>query len=243
MRLAVAGALSTFFVIFIGFLLIIPLFTQVPVDDRNQVMLSISVEESEDVVNWCKNLSSMLESYNIGATIFFVGEVAANHPECVSYFGEKVDIGSQTFSNRNLTDISDYNVQLEEIENGKLAVDSAANLYSRVFRAPNGAVDQNIYSLLSRNDILADFSYDSQYNIYLGNQFVKFNAASYEGDSISASSVLTLEDGFQPVIVHFDNYCSLTLISDYISILQSGNFAFVNASQLAGLNLTLRGDN
>ncbi len=241
MRLVAAAALSTTFVIVVGFLIVFPMFTQAPVDNTQKIMLSFSVVESYDVVNWCANLSSMLKSHDVNATVFFVGKVAEGHPECVSFFGEGVDIGSQTFSNQNLTAISDYSIQQKEVSRGKLAVDAAGKLYSRVFRAPNGAVDQNIYSLLSRNDILADFSYASQYNAYLNDQFLKFDAIVCEGASLSVASVLALEKNTRPVIIHFDSECSIAMISDYVSSLKAEGFAFVNASELTGINLTVRG--
>ncbi len=209
---------------------------------KQQIMLSFSVSESSGSVDWCRNLSSILKTYDIGATVFFVGKVAEQHPECVSYFSSKVDIGSQTFSNSNLTSISDYALQLEEVKKGKQAVDTAGNLYSRVFRAPSKATDQNIYSLLSRNDILADFSYDHQYNVYSGNQFVKFNATVYDGATCSPNSILALKKSPQPIIVHFDSKYSTELIANFISTLKTGQLNFVNASEVTGLNLTVRGD-
>jgi len=205
-------------------------------------MLSFSVLESNESADWCRNLSSILKAYDISATVFIVGKVAEQHPECVSCFSSKVDIGSQTFSNSNLTSIPDYDIQLEEVRKGKLAVDIAGNLYSRVFRAPNGDTDQNIYSLLSRNDILADFSYDHQYNVYVDNQFVKFNATAYDGTTCSANSILALKKNFRPIIIHFDSEYPTELIADFIATLKTGQLDFVNASEITGLNLTVRGD-
>lgn len=205
-------------------------------------MLSFSASESNDIADWCRNLSSILKSYDISATLFIVGKVAEQHPECVSCFSSKVDIGSQTYSNLNLTSIADYDTQLEEVRKGKQAVDTAGNLYSRVFRAPNGDTDQNIYSLLSRNDILADFSYGSQYNVYLDNQFVKFDATVYDGTTCSANSILTLKKSSKPIIIHFDSEYPAELISDFIGTLKTGQLDFVNASEMTGLNLTVRGD-
>ena len=89
---------------------------------------------------------------------------------------------------------------------------------------------------------MADFSYNGQYNVFLDGQFLKFDAAVYEGSFVSASSILALESGSQPVIVHFDSEFPIGFISDYVSSLKTGSFVFVNASELAGFNLTLRGD-
>lgn len=243
MKITIAATLSTALIIAVGFILISPMFYRTAsVEPKQQVMLSFSVLESNDSADWCRNLSFILDEYDIGATVFIVGKVAEQHPECVSCFGSKVDIGSQTYSNLNLTSIADYDIQLEEVKKGKLAVDKAGNLYSKVFRAPNGDADQNIYSLLSRNDILADFSYDQQYNVYLDNQFVKFDARFYNGATCSANFILTLERNSQPIIINFDSECPTELIADLIAALNTGQLDFVNASEIAGLNLTVRGD-
>lgn len=243
MRLITAAVLSTALIIALGFFIISPLFYRTSsVETKQKIMLSFSASESNDIADWCRNLSSILKSYDISATLFIVGKVAEQHPECVSCFSSKVDIGSQTYSNLNLTSIADYDTQLEEVRKGKQAVDTAGNLYSRVFRAPNGDTDQNIYSLLSRNDILADFSYGSQYNVYLDNQFVKFDATVYDGTTCSANSILTLKKSSKPIIINFDNEYPAELISDFIGTLKTGQLDFVNASEMTGLNLTVRGD-
>jgi len=243
LRLITAAVLSTALIIALGFFIISPLFYGTPsVEAKQKIMLSFSASESNDIADWCRNLSSILKSYDISATVFIVGKVAEQHPECASCFSSKVDIGSQTYSNLNLTSIADYDTQLEEVRKGKQAVDTAGNLYSRVFRAPNGDTDQNIYSLLSRNDILADFSYGSQYNVYLDNQFVKFDATVYDGTTCSANSILTLKKSSKPIIINFDNEYPAELISDFIGTLKTGQLDFVNASEMTGLNLTVRGD-
>lgn len=243
MRLITAAVLSTALIIALGFFIISPLFYRTSsVETKQKIMLSFSASESNDIADWCRNLSSILKSYDISATLFIVGKVAEQHPECVSCFGSNVDIGSQTYSNLNLTSIADYDTQLEEVRKGKQVVDTAGNLYSRVFRAPNGDTDQNIYSLLSRNDILADFSYGSQYNVYLDNQFVKFDAVVYDGSSCSANSILTLKKSSAPILINFDSEYPAELISDFIGTLKTGQLDFVNASEMTGLNLTVRGD-
>lgn len=243
MKLVIAAAFSTALIIALGLFIISPMFYRTPnVDVEQKIMLSFSVSDSNESADWCKNLSSILKEYDISATVFIVGKVAEQHPECVSCFSSKVDIGSQTASNLNLTSLPDYDTQLEEVRKGKLAVDTAGYLYSRVFKAPNGDTDQNIYSLLSRNDILADFSYTAQYNVYLDNQFVKFDAAVYDGATCSANSILTLEKSSNPIIVNFDSEYPTELIADFIATLKTGHLVFVNASEMTGLNLTVRGE-
>ncbi len=242
MRLKHAAIITTVLVLVAGFAMISPLFLRLDrAEPKQEVMLSFSVSESDDVVEWCKDLSSVLNGYNMGATVFIVGEVAERYPQIVSYFGDKVDVGSQTYDNINLTSITDYSLKLEEVKEGKIAVDGAGNLYSRVFRAPFGATDKDIYSLLSRSGIMADFSYPNQYNLYQNGQFVKYDAAVYEGQDYSPDFFSTLSDISTPIIIIFDNTCPLSSIETFISGLDKGKLEFVNASELAGFTLTDRG--
>ena len=225
-------------IIIVGFIMISPLILGPGnVEAKQKVMLSFSVLQSDDAVGWCENLSSILNTYDMSATVFVVGRVAEQYPQTVLSFSDKVDIGSSTYSYSNLTSISDYSMKLEEVQKGKAAVDNAGHLDSRVFRAPYRATDQDIYSLLSRSGILADFSYKNQYNVYQNGQFIKFNASVVEGpDSFS----FELNRTSQPLIVDFDNTCSTSTIESFLARLKMGDLEFVNASELVGLTLTQR---
>lgn len=242
MKLKHAAIIITALVIVAGFAMISPLFFQPDeAEPKQRVMLSFSVSESADVMDWCQSLSSLLNTYDIGASVFIVGKVAEQYPQVVPYFGNKVDIGSQTYSNFNLTNIPDYSVKLQEVKEGKTAVDNAGNLYSRIFRAPSGATDEDIYSLLSRSGILADFSYENQYNVYRDGQFVKYDAVVYMARDYSLDFFSTLPQTTKPVIIFFDNSYSIPDIEVLISRLKKANVEFVNASGLTGLTLTTRG--
>lgn len=210
-------------------------------EPKQIVMLSFSISESSDVMDWCKNLAELLFHHGIGASVFMVGKVAEKYPDAISYFGDEVDIGSQTYSNINLTSISDYSVKLEEVKEGKKVVDNAGALYSRAFRAPFGATDQDIYSLLSRSGILADFSYENHYNVYQDGQFVKYDAITYMAQDCSPGIFSTLAYTTKPVIIFLNNSHSISEIELLISGLEEANVEFVNASKLTGLTLTVRG--
>jgi len=179
--------------------------------------------------------------YNVKATVFVTGKVAEECPECVKAFTKDVDIGSQTYSYVNLTSISDYTIQLEEVRKGKAAVDEAGNLYSRLFKAPYCAVDHNIYSLLSRSDITADFSYENQYNIYRNEEFLWFNAAVFNARDHSVEFFLGLPKTERLLIINFDNTQSISFIEGFLSGLFKGDIEFVNASRIAQAELTIRG--
>jgi peptidoglycan/xylan/chitin deacetylase (PgdA/CDA1 family) len=242
MKLKHVAIIMTALVIVAGFAMISPLFLRIGNNESKQkVMLSFSVSESADVIDWCQNLSSLLDKYNMGASVFIVGKVAEQYPQVVSYFSDKVDIGSQTYSNLSLTGIPDYLLKLQEVKEGKMAVDLAGSLYSRIFRAPFGATDQNIYSLLSRSGILADFSYENQYNVYQDGQFVKYDAITYMARDYSPDFFLSLSKTTEPVIIVFDNSYPISDIEVLISMLQKADVEFVNASEFTGLTLTIRG--
>ncbi len=243
MNIKLTATIVTIAVVITGVAMIVPMFLQTAQTKgapRQKLMLSFSVTQDSESVEWCKSLSSLLDDSAIGATVFIVGKVAEQHPECVSYFSEKVDIGSQTYSNIDLTGIADYLLKLKEVEGGKKAVDMAGNLYSQVFRAPFYRTDQDIYSLLSRSGIVADFSYKNQYNVYMEGQFLRFNAAMFNGRDLSTDSIPILPEPSMPLIIHFEDTDSIDSISAFLSGLKADNFEFVNASEIVGFALTER---
>ncbi|MCJ7423725.1 polysaccharide deacetylase family protein [Candidatus Bathyarchaeota archaeon] len=241
MKLKHAAAISTTMVIVFGIAIVSPFFLRNPKPNQ-KVMLVFDVLDYSEVEEWCYNLSSILEYQNVKATVFIVGKVAENNPKSVSCFGQKIDVGSLTYTYSNLTSISDYSLQLEEVRKGKQAVDNAGNIYSRLFKAPFGSTDDNIYSLLSRCDILADFSYQTHYNLYLKDKFLRFEATSYNGSKNSANFISSLPKTLEPIIIEFDDTCSTAYIGKFISELRNSGVDLVNASEIAGKNLTLRGD-
>jgi peptidoglycan/xylan/chitin deacetylase (PgdA/CDA1 family) len=242
MKLIYAGAIATTIVIALGILMISPIYTKPPIyKTQATIMLSFDVINDSDASEWCKNLADILKKHNIKATVFIPGKVADKHPECIRIFPSDTDIGSQTYNHIDLTSISDYSIQLEEIRQGKQAVDEAGQLYSRLFKAPYSHTDDNIYSLLKRADIIADFSYDRQYNVYEDGQFIKFDLITYEGSKCSPDFFLDLNTTEKPVLIHFDSSTPTRQIDEFISKLKTGNIRFVNASELTGLELTIRG--
>ncbi len=241
MKLVHAAAISTTVVVVLGALMIVPAFLPAS-KPKNQleVMLTFSILDVGNVSEWCGDLASFLRAYDIKATVFFTGRVAEQNPECVAEMPQGTDIGSQTYSYANLTSISDYDLQLEEVTRGKEAVDNAGNLYSRVFKAPYGSTDDNIYSLLSRSNIVADFSYDDHYNVFIDGQFIRFNSTIYNGSQYSASFFLSLSKTGGSTVLTFDNTVALSQIKELVLKLKTGEVRFVNASGLTGAELTQR---
>jgi hypothetical protein len=239
LKLRQAAIVATVLVLVVGFAMISPLFFRQDqrLEPKQKVMLSFSVHESDDVIDWCRNLSSILTSHNLPATVFIVGKVAQQNPQTVTCFNESIDIGSLTYSDTNLTSISDYLVKLQEVQQGKLVVDNAGNIDSKVFQAPYDATDQDIYSLLSRSGILADFSYKNQYNIYQNGQFVRYDAVVLDGNTYSADYLKNLKTA-EPIIIEFDNSHPISVVQSFLDNTKLGNFDFVNSSQLTNMTLT-----
>ena len=252
MKIAHLGIISTSVIIVLGLAMVIPAFTQhgsshtIP-----SVMLSFSILDSEWVYSWCQDLAATIEKHDIKATVFLSGKTAEANPECVASFPSNVDVGSQTYNHVNLTALHDYSQALEEVKRGKQAIDRAGNLDSRSFRAPYGAADDNIYSLLSRSGIIADFSYVSQYNKYEEDQFVRYDLKSLTGDSAGLRAFPTIVSDIEvtrqynpaPVVVNFDSSMPIERIDEFISKLKAdygSSIQYVNASDLADADLTIR---
>ena len=241
MNIKHVAMIATATVIVAGFAMISPLFIKAHEEPpRQTVMLCFSITEPDGVMNWSEQLANLLFDHGIGGSVFIVGKVAEDYPDAVWYFGDEVDVGSQTYNNVNLTGITDYLDKLEEVKQGKMAVDDTGALDSGIFRAPFGATDQDIYSLLTRSGIVADFSYENYYNVFCNGQFVKNDAITYTARDISPSTLTTIAYSAKPVILFFDNTRPVSEIAPFISALEGANAKFVNASELTGLKLTTR---
>ncbi|HVX03384.1 MAG TPA: polysaccharide deacetylase family protein [Nitrososphaera sp.] len=244
MKLAHLGVVVTTAIIAIGAILAIgPAYVHTLERDKPPpVMLSFSVVDGQNVPQWCSDLSSILAKHNVKATVFVTGKVAEESPSCVralaTYSG--IDIGSQTYSYVALPSVGDYTKALDEVKRGKMAVDAAGNIDSRIFKAPYGATDQNIFSLLSSSGITADFSYPSQYNKFEGGQFVKYELVSCGGCGESPDRVRQLMDMHSPVMISIDNKAPMSEIENLVVALKNSNMNLVNASDLTGLDLTVR---
>lgn len=242
MRIGHAGFVATVLVLAVGIGMILPVFfSDARTSDQLDAALIFEVGNSSDTL-WCKGVSNTLTREGIRATVFFSGEFAYAHPECVQSFSEGVDVGSQTLSYSNLTSIMDYTAQLGEVIDGKARLDDAGRLDSKVFRAPYGSTDENIYSLLSRAGILADFSYDDHYNIFYEGKFIRINASVYElsqtpaGDLVSSAKELAI----RRILVVVNDMSSPEEYTQLIQNLRSAGFHFINASDLAEFEVTTR---
>lgn len=238
MKMIYAGVISTALVLIFGIALVIPAYFQVDTNG-SKAMLIFSVTDSDGAQDWFYNLSTILQKTGVPATIFVSGEFASAHPECITSLADNIDIGSQTYSYVKLTGVSDYLHQLEEIMKGKEAVDAAGRLDSRLFMAPFRATDDNIYSLLNRSGILADFSYTDHYNKFHNGQFIKFEIESCNGSKFSTDYILQ-NKASGLIMIYFEAFTPIARISELLTSLKSAKWQFFNASEITGLTLTVR---
>ena len=234
MKIARMGIISTAVVIAFGILVIIPPY--LPQQKALTVMLFFDVKDTKNLPQWCNDLSDILQTHNIEATVFVVGQVADQYPQCVKTLSKRNDVGSQTYNHVGLINL-DYQTQLDEVQNGKNAVDKAGNIQSKIFKAPFGSTDENIYSILNRSDILVDFSYDKQYNKYYQGKFIWFSDSVYDGSKRTPEFFKNLESN-DPIVINFDNHIPVKKIDEYVSTIKSKHILFFKASQVTGLELT-----
>jgi hypothetical protein len=237
------SALSTGVIVLLSVLLVLPAFTQQAPKEVHKVLLSFELLDTDNTSQECLNLVSFLEKVQIHALVFVSGKLAEANEECISRLSNnsRIDIGSQTYSYSNLTSITDYTKALEEVRAGKAAVDRIGRIDSKLFKAPFGLTDENIYSLLTRSDILADFSYKQQYNKYENGQFVKYDLQTFDSIENSSSIHAAIESGSIPILVNLDSSVKASQVEIFISSLQSDDrIAIVNGSDLTGLELTKR---
>lgn len=236
MKIAHLGILSTSIVIILGVFIVLPPY--LPPPKPLATLLIFNINDNTNLPQWCYDLSSILEKQKISATFFVTGQIAEKYPACVNELAKENDVGSLTY---DYVDIAgqDYSTQLDEVKGGKDAVDAAGNIDSKLFRAPFGTTDGNIYSVLNRSGIVADFSYSTQYNKLHNGIFMRFDALSYNGTQHNPDFFKNLSsDG--PIMINFDNSVSIQNIDGFISNLKSRHILLLNASELTELNLTIR---
>lgn len=242
MKLVHMAAIATGLIIFIGVALVAPAFFRSfgHSDPKTPVLLAFKVLDGNDAgatSSWCTDLSALLDERQIKAAVFLSGKTAVAAPECVSSFSSGIDIGSQTYNYLDIVAL-DYTKALDEVEKGKQAIDRAGNLESALFRAPHGSADGNIYSLLNRSGILADFTYSDHYNRYENGLYVRHEIKSLSGSLVAPGD---LDDSPVPVTINFDSSMDVGQIANLVDSLGRG-VRFVNASELTGLDLARRGE-
>jgi hypothetical protein len=244
------GIVITVIVIAFGLLLLLPVYIQKQA--KSPVMLSFNiVKQNNDLPKWCSELDQLISNNGIKAIVFITGKLAASNPECLKQIiaNENIDIGSSTYDYVDLTSIPNYTNALGEVSDGKKSIDTIGNISSKIFRAPFGKTDQNIYSFLSRSGIMFDLSYNDKYNLFQNDLFIKYNLKAINGSNITSeqlgSEISMLKQNGEPILINYDNTVPLTSINNTISEIKSSNngIMFTNPSDLIKENLTVRKEN
>ena len=253
MQLAHLAMITTGIIVTIGMVLVLPEFLRFRSDAaalETPIMLVFTIPDNHkdpSTYDWCQSLGQSLEKRGMAATVFESGITAESIPECISSFSSRVDLGSSTYDYVNIVSISDYSQALEQVRAGKESIDHAGNINSKLFRAPYGKADDNIYSELSRSGILADFTYSDHYNKYEHGMFVRYPIVSIEAKSFSPSTLQTSlqsREGNIPLMILFDDSIEIgridAIMDDILSTQNTLHLKIVNASEITGLNLTSR---
>lgn len=244
LKLVQIGAISTGLVIALGLATILPAFLFPHLTVEQPVILSFDVNSEQNLPEWCNSLSDYLNEQGLKSAVFVTGKAATLHPTCISSFSNNVDIGSMTLNYQTLPEITDYLVKLEEVREGKKAVDSAGNLDSKLFKAPYGIVDDDIYSLLTRSGIMSDFSYYDHYNKFENGMFFKHDLVSYQNFEEPSEIIpkISKQDKIEPVpiLISFDNSVEVSEIAKYVDLLKKENVKFVNPSEITEISLSPR---
>ncbi|MFH0748647.1 MAG: polysaccharide deacetylase family protein [Candidatus Bathyarchaeota archaeon] len=233
-----AGTISTVTALFRGIALVVPTYFKFDLN-RPIIMLVFNIVSEDRSSDWLASILAVFTKYNVPATVFVTGRFASSHPEWIDALAENIDAGSLTYSYVSITSITDYLLQLEEVKKGKKGVAIAGNLGSRLFRAPFGDTDDNIYSLLNHSGIYADCSYADHYNKFYNRQFIKFEKDSFDGSKYSAENFLSIETR-GPFMIFYNDIAHVEKIDNFIFTLKSARCSFVNASGITGLSLTAR---
>jgi peptidoglycan/xylan/chitin deacetylase (PgdA/CDA1 family) len=229
------GIIVTGILILTGIAILLPVYF--PKRVQPILMLSFNIINNENLPQWCNGLYRILQKHEIKATIFITGKVVDTFPKCMSLFSSNsnIDIGSSTYNYTDLVNILDYSKALTEVQKGKHAVDNAAKINTSLFKAPYGSTDQNIYSLLTRSGIIADFSYTNQYNIYENGQFIRYDLKAYNGSNTTGlvHNIISSK-GNEPILINFDNSIATSHIDSFIDDIRSQieNIHFTNPSEI-----------
>ena len=235
MRMRYKAIAVTAILISIGIAIVLPVY--LPKRIQPILMLSFNIINNENLPKWCQDLYDLLQKQQIRATLFATGRAADSFPVCISLLtsDSKVDIGSSTYDYLDLVGILDYSQALSQVQKGKQAVDAAAKINSTLFKAPYGSTDQNIYSLLTRSGIVADFSYSNQYNLYENGQFIRYDLKAYNGfNATNLVHEIVSSKSKEPILINFDNSIPIENIDRFIHEIRSQiDVHFTNPSEIS----------
>ena len=240
-NLVIGGIIATVIFVAIGTILILPAYLRGAESSQKvpRILLSFSINSDQNMPQWCQDIAVLVNNNHLKAVVFFSGKTAEKYPDCVRAFNDEVDIGSSTYSFARLSAERDYLDQLEDVRKGKATIDSVAGVNSKSFQAPFGHTDDNIYSLLSRNNITADFSSDKSYNAYNGTHFILYRLKTFDLGKFSVDAIESqiANKAFDYVRISTDSSVPVEKVTTLINAVKN-EATFVNASEATETDLT-----
>lgn len=233
-KLIIAGIIATSLTVMTGLIILLPVFL-VPQHQTN-VLLTIDINTSESLTEIC-NFIPILQQNNIPITFFISGKDAEENKNCLSNLPKNIVVGSKTYDNIILPTIDDYSIQLDEVQRGKQTIDSITHTNTIFFRSPQGITDDNIYSLLSKNGILGDFSYSDHYNKYYKKKFLRFDISAYNGTKLSEQELYSIVMKSDTMWVYFSGEISVGHVLDMINVMKKQHVNFVSINEMTGLGI------
>ena len=121
-----------------------------------------------------------------------------------------------------------------------MAVDAAANVDSKLFAAPFGIVNNDIFSQLKRSGITADFSYSDHYNKLWNGTFITMPLKFVEGLNLKFGDLPKNANDPPTVIIVHSTTSSAQVIQTFQELKEAG-FGLLSASDIVGFDLIERG--
>ena len=165
-------------------------------------------------------LLDILKKYNVKATFFMLGERVSSGRECIKrMYDEGMEIGSHTYSHKQLTKLSYDNIK-SEIDKTNKAISEVIGENPTVIRPPYGSYNDNVKSLSGMPVIL--WSVDT------------LDWKSKNADAIFKVVTETTKDG--SVLLFHDIYStSVDAVERIIPELKKRGYEMVTVSELAEL--------
>lgn len=113
--------------------------------DPDKPMIALTFDDGPG--KYSRQFADLLEQYNAHATFFVLGLNVANYSESLKYVYEKGnEIGSHTYSHKNLLKLSESGIR-NEIQRSREAIKEAIGVYPTVLRTPYGNSNETVLKI------------------------------------------------------------------------------------------------
>jgi peptidoglycan/xylan/chitin deacetylase (PgdA/CDA1 family) len=114
--------------------------------DPEKPMVAMTFDDGPG--GYSKKLADLFTKYNGRATFFVLGSLVPNYDESLKYVYEQGhEVGSHTYSHKNLNILSKEGVQ-KEVDKAREAIHDAIGVYPTVTRTPYGNANKTVMEIL-----------------------------------------------------------------------------------------------